>query len=116
MDVTSELNINDTLHYQYLIGDMASCAVFPREGNLEILCILFAHLKKHHSADMVFDLSKTSDNNSDVERKDSSYSEFSSTIKRKIELHPKTLTPRCVRFTIASKVDECHAGDVIVRR
>ena len=73
---------------------MASCVALPREGHLEMLYRIFAHLKKHHNAEMAFDPSKPSINNNDFERKDWSYSEFSSAIKKERELHPKTPTPR----------------------
>ena len=70
---------------------MNSCAVLPREGHLGMLYRLFTHVKKHHSTEMVFDMSKPSINHSDFESKDWNYSEFSSKIKNKSELHLKLL-------------------------
>ena len=49
---------------------MASCAALPREGHLEMLYRIFAHLKKHHDAEMVVDPSKPIVNNNDFEIKD----------------------------------------------
>ena len=134
LDVTPELSVEDASHFQSLIGVlrwivelgrvdicleasmMASCVALPREGHLEMLYRMFAHLKKYHNTEMVFDPSKPSINNDDFERKDWSCSEFSSTIKKERELHPRTPTPRGVGFTIVGKVDAYHAGDTVTRR
>ena len=134
LDVAPELSVEDVAYFQLLIGVlrrivelvrvhvhleasmMASCASLPRGGHLEILHRTFSHLKKHHVTEMVFGPSKPSINNNDFERKDWSCSEFSSSIKKDRELHPRTPTPRGVGFVIIRKVDADHAGDTIRRR
>ena len=75
---------------------MASCVDFLREGHLEMLLRTFAHLKKHHNAEMAFDASKPSINNNDFERKDWSCSECNSLIKKEREFHPRNPTHRGV--------------------
>ena len=134
LDVTPELSVEYASHFQSLIGVlrwivelgrvdifleasmMASCVALPHEGHLEMLYRMFAHLKKYHNTEMVFDPSKPSINNDDFERKDWSCSEFSSTIKKERELHPRTPTPRGVGFTIVGKVDADHSDDTVTRR
>ena len=51
----------------------------------------------------------------DIERRDWSCSEFSSSIKKERELHPRTTTPRGVGLTIVGKVDADHDGDTVIR-
>ena len=88
LDVASEISVDDASHYQSLIrflrhtvdigivymclevSMMASCVALPRKFYLEMLHRVFAHFKKYHNTEMVFDPSKPSINNSDVERKD----------------------------------------------
>ena len=88
LDVAPELSAEDASHFQPLVGVlrwtievarfdayieasmMASCTNLPHEGHLEMICRIFSHLKKNHSAEIVFDPSKTSINNNDFERKD----------------------------------------------
>ena len=65
---------------------------------------------------MVFDPCEPSVNNTDFERKDWSCSEFSSTIKKERELHPRTPNPRGMGFSIVDKVDVDHVGDAVKRR
>ena len=95
---------------------MASHVALPREGYLEMLYRIFAHLKKHRNVEMGFDPSKPSIKNNVFERKDWSCSEFSSTIKKECELHPRTHAPRGMGFAVVGKVDVDHDGDTVVRR
>ena len=78
-----------------------------------MLCRVFSHLKNHCITEIVVDPSNTSANNSDVERKHSSYSDFSSKIKTKRDLHPKTPTPTCLEFTIVGKLGTDHSGEIV---
>ena len=73
IDVTTELDEADALYYQCLIGVlrwiveldqvnidvevsmMSSHLALPREGHLEELYHIFAYLKAHSNAEMVFD-------------------------------------------------------------
>lgn len=95
---------------------MASCAGLSREGLLEVLYRILAHLKKCNNAEMVFYPSKPSINNNDFERKDWSCSEFSSSSKKDRELRLRTPTPRGAGFTIVGKVDVDHAGGTVTRK
>ena len=76
----------------------------------------FSHVKKHHVAEVVFDASKPSFNNSDIERKDWICSEDSSTIKKEHKLHSMTPALRVMGFTIFGKVDADHGGDTATLR
>jgi hypothetical protein len=134
LDTSTELEAKDAGHYQSLIGIlrwivelgridiclevsmMASCVALPRDGQLEMLYRIFAHLKKYHNTEMVFDPSVPDINKNDFEKRDWSCSEFSSIIKSKREVHPRAPVPRGMGFTIIGKVDADHAADTITRR
>ena len=76
IDISPELNARDAAHYQSLIGIlrwivelgrmdicveasmMASCMALPRQGHLEQVYHIFAYLKYHHNAELVFDPSE----------------------------------------------------------
>ena len=94
LDVTPELKPTDAAYYQSLIGVLwwivelgrvdiclevtvlSSHLALPREGHLVQLFHMFAHLKKYHNAEMVFDPSDPVVEESDFERKDWTSSEF----------------------------------------
>ena len=83
-----ELSPNDASHFQSLIGvlrwivelgrvDIAvevsmlsSCLALPRRGHLQEVYHIFAYLKKHHNAEMVFDPTCPEIDMSLFERKD----------------------------------------------
>ena len=44
---------------------MASCVALTREGQLEMIHRIFAHVKKHHDAEVVVETSKPRIYNSD---------------------------------------------------
>ena len=75
LDITHELNKTLLAYYQSLIGIlywivelgridiclevlmMSSHLALPREGHLKNVLQIFGYLKKHHNAELVFDLS-----------------------------------------------------------
>ena len=129
-----ELSIEDESHCQSLIGVltwtveqgrvdilievsiMAGRVALPREVHLELFHRIFAHIKKNHSTKIFFDPFKPSINNSDLERNDWSFSEFSRKIQNKSELHPRAPTPIGMGLIIVGKVDTDHGGDSVARR
>ena len=88
LDVTPELNASNASYYQSLIGIlrwivelgradiclevsmMSSHVALPREGHLEQVLHIFAHLKKYHNTEMVFDPSEPVIDESQFEAKD----------------------------------------------
>jgi hypothetical protein len=93
LDVSPELNPNDASNYQSLIGILrwivelgrvdiccemsmlSSHLALPREGHLQQVHHMFAYMKYHHNAEMVFDPTKPEVIMSNFERKDWSTSE-----------------------------------------
>ena len=96
---------------------MSSHLALPRAGHLEQVLHIFAYLKKHHNAEMVFDPSEVEFDRSDFERKDWSYSIYnSSDTDLKEQLPPGMPTPRGRGFCMRVYVDSDHAGDTVTRR
>ena len=135
VDVSQELLEEDASYYHSLIGIlrwivelgradiatevsmMSSHLALPRAGHLEQVLHIFAYLKKHHNAEMVFDPSEVEFDRSDFERKDWSYSIYnSSDTDLKEQLPPGMPTPRGRGFCMRVYVDSDHAGDTVTRR
>jgi hypothetical protein len=94
LDVTDELEPTDASYYQSLIGmlrwivelgrvdiclecsTMSSHLALPREGHLQQVFHIFAYLKKHHNAELVFDPSDPCVDEASFELKDWTPSEF----------------------------------------
>jgi hypothetical protein len=88
LDVTAELSPHDASHYQSLIGIlrwtvelgrvdiccevsmMSSHLALPCEGHLHAIYNIFAYLKTHHNAEMVFDPTEPEIDHASFERKD----------------------------------------------
>ena len=49
---------------------IASCVALPRDGQLEVLYRIFAHLKKYYNTKIVFDLSILDINKNDFKKQD----------------------------------------------
>ena len=49
---------------------MASCVALLRDGQLDIVRRIFAHLKKHHNAEIALDPSVLNINNDDFQKRD----------------------------------------------
>ena len=133
LDVSPELNPVDAAYYMSLIGIlrwmvelgrvdiclevsmMSSHLAMPREGHLEQVFHIFAHLRKHHNTELVYDPSECEIDKSKFERKDWTTSEFGH-IQGQEVLPPNMPEPRGLGFTIRAKVDADHATDTVTRR
>jgi hypothetical protein len=132
IDVTPELGEADASYYHTLIGVlrwivelgcvdidvevsmMSSHLALPREGHLKELYHIFAYLKAHPNAEMVFDPTPVEIDMSLFERQDWLYSTYGyESLKEELPLdmpvpHGKLMTMRVF-------VDADHAGDLITR-
>ena len=133
LDVTPELQEVDAAYYMSLIGIlrwmvelgrvdiclevsmMSSFLAMPREGHLQQVLNIFAHLKKYHNTELVYDPSVPVIDKSKFELKDWTSSEFGH-IQGKEELPPNMPEPRGIGFVIRAKVDADHASDTTTRR
>ena len=131
IDVSPELNANDAAYYQSLIGilrwivelgrvdltvevsEMASMMAMPREGHLDQLFHIFAHLKSRHNAEMVFDPTDP-----DIDESLFPDQDWTSTVYDDAhdEIAPDAPPPRGLGFKIKSFVDADHAGNQVTRR
>ena len=133
LDVSPELNPTDAAYYQSLIGVlrwmvelgrvdlclevsmMSSHLALPREGHLAQLFHIFAHLKKYHNTEMVFDPSDPVVDEAAFERRDWTSSEFGH-VQGKEEMPVNMPEPRGLGFVMRAKVDADHAADTTTRR
>jgi hypothetical protein len=133
IDVSPELKPTEASYYQSLIGIlrwivelgrvdiclevsmMSSHLALPREGHLEQVFHMFAHLKKCHNTEMVYNLSNPVIDEASFERKDWMSSEFGH-LDGKEEMPPNMPEPRGLGFVIRAKVDADHAADTVTRR
>jgi hypothetical protein len=133
LDVTPELGPTDAAYYQSLIGVlrwivelgrvdiclecsmMSSYLALPREGHLKQVLHIFAHLKKYHNTELVFDPSDPVIDEAQYEAKDWASSEFGHLDGREV-LPPNMPEARGFGFVIRAKVDASHACDTITRR
>jgi len=135
LDVSPELGDADASYYHSLIGMlrwlvelgradintevsmMSSHLALPREGHLKEVLHIFAHLKKHHNAEMVFDPSIPEVVMEDFPREDWSYSIYADHREvPKEELPAEMPKPLGESFTIRVFVDADHAGEHLTRR
>ena len=131
-DVTPELDASEASYYMSLIGvlrwivelgrvDIAvevsllsSHMALPREGHLEQVLHIFAYLKVHHNAELVFDPSYPEIDQSLFQPQD-----WSSTVygdKLEEDLPPNMPKPLGNAMKMTAYVDSDHAGDTITRR
>ena len=133
LDVSPELKEVDAAYYMSLIGIlrwmvelghvdiclevsmMSSHLALPREGHLKQLFNIFAHLKKYHNTELVYDPSVPEIDKSKFELKDWTSSEFGH-IQGQEELPPNMPEPRGIGFIMRAKVDADHASDTVSRR
>ena len=99
LDVSDELNTEDSSYYQSLIGTlrwmvelgrvdiclevsmMSSHLELPREGHSEQVSHIFGYWKKCHNSETVFDPSDPDINESDFQEQDWASSKFGSELK-----------------------------------
>ena len=133
IDVTPELGEDDASYYHTLIGVlrwivelgrvdvdvevsmMSSHLALPREGHLKEVYHIFAYLKAHPNAEMVFDPTPVEVDRGQFERQDWSYSAYGHESLTE-ELPPNMPAPRGQSMTMRVFVDADHAGDLITRR
>ena len=133
LDVTPELNADDAAYFQSLIGILrwivelgrvdiclevsmlSSCLALPREGHLEQVLHIFAHLRKYHGAELVCDPSDPVVDQSKCEAKDWTSSEFGH-FDGSEQLPENMPEPRGIGFDIRAKVDASHGDDQATRR
>ena len=133
LDVSPELNPTDAAYYQSLIGVlrwmvelgrvdiclevsmMSSCLALPREGHLKQVIRIFAYLKRHHNAELVYDPSEPYIDETQFAEQDWTTSEFGH-VQGKELLPPNMPEPRGFGFVMRAKVDADHASDTVTRR
>lgn len=94
---------------------MSSHLALPREGHLKEVYHIFAYLKAHPNAEMVFDPTPVEVDRGQFERQDWSYSAYGHESLTE-ELPPNMPAPRGQSMTMRVFVDADHAGDLITRR
>ena len=133
LDVTPELSTTDAAYYQSLIGiarwivelgrvdiclevsQLSSHLALPRHGHLQQMYHMFAYLKKHHNAEMMFDPSDPVVDETQFNEQDWSTTVFGQ-VQNQEELPPNMPEPRGQGFVMRAKVDADHAGDTTTRR
>ena len=133
LDVSPELESGDASYYHSLIGVlrwivelgrvdinvevsmMSSHLALPREGHLEELFHIFAYLKKHHHAEMVFDPTPVEIDSTAFEAQDWSYSQYGCE-DMKEELPPNMPEPKGCSMRMRVYVDSDLAGCHVTRR
>ena len=130
LDATKELNSEDATFHQSQVGIarwmvelgrtdaitetsmLASHLAMPREGHLDALLHVMAHMKNKHNARMTFDPTYTDINHEDF--KDCNWTEFYGEVIEPMPLNaPKPLGKPVV---LRLHVDSDHAGDKLIRR
>jgi hypothetical protein len=133
LDVTPELSPQEPAYYQSLIGilrwivelgrvdiclevsTLSSHLVLPRVGYLEQIFHIFAHLKKYHNTEVVYDPSDPVIDEAQFDAKDWASSEFGH-LDGVEELPPNMPEPRGQGFVRKAKVDTNHASYSVTRR
>ena len=133
IDVTPELGEADASYYHCLIGVlrwivelgrvdidvevsmMSSHLALPREGHLKELYHIFAYLKAHSNAEMVFDPTPIDFDRSIFERQDWSYSAYGyESLEEELPMNMPTAHGQSMTMRVF--VDADHAGETVTRR
>ena len=133
LDITPALSPIDSAYYQSLIGMlrwmvelgqidiclevsmMSSHLAMPREGHMAEVLRIFAHLRKYHNTELVFDPSDPVVDELAFEQRDWTSSEFGH-VQGKEEIPTNMPESRGIGFVMRAKVDADHAGDTITRQ
>ena len=133
IDVTPELQSEESSYYQSLIGIlrwivelgridvclevsmMSSHVAMPREGHLRQVLHIFAYLDKYHNTEIMFDPSPPYIDPNAFSLQDWTSSEFGH-VSGKEEDPPNMPEARGFGFTTLAKVNADHAGDTITQR
>jgi hypothetical protein len=133
LDVTPELIPIETSYYQSLIGVLRwivelgridiclECSMLssrlapPREGHLHQVFHIFAHQRKYHNLELLYDPSDPCVDDIGFELQDWTSSKFGR-LQGDEELPPNMPQPRGLGFTMSAKVDADHAADTVTRR
>ena len=131
IDVTDELEGAEASYYMSLIGIlrwmvelgrvdicvevsmMSSHLALPRKGHLAALFHMFAYLKKHHNAEMVFDPTEPDIDEAQFPRENWSHTVYGEV---KEEIPPNMPVPRGRAMRMRVYVDSDHAGESLTRR
>ena len=135
IDVSDELDAKLASYYQSLIGIlrwivelgrvdicvevsmMSSHLALPRVGHLDEVLRIFAYLKCHSNAEMVFDPTEVDLPEGDFVKQDwSFYPFYKEAFDEGEELPPNMPTPKGKSMTMRVFVDSDHAGDSVTRR
>ena len=93
---------------------LSSHLALPREGHLNPLYNMFAYLKSHHNAEMVFDPTEPEIDHALFERRDWTTSEVGLELT---EILPSNMAePRGFGFTMRAFVDADHATDSMTHK
>ena len=131
IDVTDELQGEEASYYMSLIGILrwmvelgrvdictevsmlSSHLALPRKGHLAALFHMFAYLKKHHNAEMVFDPTEPHIDEAQFPREDWSHTVYGEV---KEDMPPDMPAPRGSPMRMRVFVDSDHAGETLTRR
>ena len=96
------------------VSMMSSHLALPRTGHMKEVYHIFAYLKKHYNAEMVFDLTPMDFDRSLFEQQDWSNSAYGHEDMK--EERPKGMLRPCgPGFTVQVFVNSDHAGDMATR-
>lgn len=133
IDVSAELDGPEASYFHSLIGVlrwivelgradicvevsmMSSHLALPRAGHMKEVLHIFAYLKKHHNAEMVFDPSMPDFDKSIFKSEDWAYSAYGCEDLQE-EIPPNMPKPHGESMTMRVYVDSDHAGDQVTRR
>ena len=93
---------------------MSSHLALPRQGHLEQLYYMFAYLKKHHNAEMVFDPTVPVIDEAEFQQQDWMTSEMGLNLEE--ELPSNMPQPRGIGFLMHAFADADHASNSVTRK
>eukprot|EP00957_Ditylum_brightwellii_P163278 12432834-Ditylum_brightwellii.AAC.1 len=91
---------------------ISSLLAIPREGHMAEVLKIFAHLRKYHNTELVFNPSDPVFDELAFEQRDWACSEFGY-VQGKEEVPSNIPESRGMGFVMRAKVDANHAGDTI---